>query len=93
MYGSVPDILISLLRWVLTIAGTWVVAKGWISADESNMLMGTVVTLISQLFSVYFHMASNGSIPVKSTSPNAANGVPIAKEGPQLSNVTNLAVS
>jgi hypothetical protein len=60
-----------MLRWILTIAGTWVVAKGWISADTSNIIMGGVVTIVSQLFSAYFHMASNGSIPTLSTKPNA----------------------
>jgi len=79
MFGFTNDAIISILRHMLTFLGGWVVAKGWLSADVANQLIGAIVTIVGILFGQFFHAQSNGAIKTKSVTPNAE----------ALTNVTN----
>jgi|SRR5882762_3897123 len=69
MYGLTPDFFLSILRQVLTVAGTYLAAKGILSADMAAQVGGAIVVIVSAGFSFAFHAASNGSIPTVSTTP------------------------
>lgn len=71
MYGVTPDMFLSVLRQILTIAGTFLAAKGWISSDVAAQAAGAIVVLVSTGFSMFFHSASNGVIPTVSVTSNA----------------------
>jgi hypothetical protein len=75
MYGIKTDFLLSVLRHILTAAGTFVVAKGWISADMSGQLVGAIITIASVAFALTFHGTSNGAIDTVSTTSNAIPNV------------------
>lgn len=75
MYGIKSDVFISVLRHILTFAGGFVVAKGWISADQSAELVGSLISIIGIAFAVFFHASSNGTIETISTTSNAVSGV------------------
>lgn len=75
MYGLKPDFFLSILRHLLTAAGTFVVTKGWISADMSAQLIGALITIASVAFATFFHATSNGSISTVSTTSNAVPNV------------------
>jgi hypothetical protein len=70
MYGIKPDMLISMLRHVLTFIGGIIVARGWIDAEIASQMVGAIITLVGLLFSAFFHAASNGTIHTESTTPN-----------------------
>ena len=72
MYGLQPDMFLSLLRHILGMAGAFLVAKGWISADISGQLVGSLVSIIAVAFAGFFHASSNGSIQTLSTTSNAS---------------------
>lgn len=73
MYGSLPDLLISLLRHILTFLGGIIVARGWVDAETATQLVGALITLVGILFSAFFHAASNGTVPTMSVTPNMGN--------------------
>jgi hypothetical protein len=83
MFGAMPDILVSLLRHILTFVGGFIVAKGWISADMSGELQGAIVSIIGILYAMFFHASSNGAIPILSATPNASNQVANANAAPK----------
>lgn len=71
MYGTTPDIIISLLRNLLMLISGLIVHRGWVDADVAAQLVGAIVALISVLFSAFFHATSNGTIQTISIKPNA----------------------
>lgn len=75
MYGFTNDIFISILRQVLTALGAFIVAKGYIGADQLSAVVGAIIVLVSTGFSVFFHASSNGAIATISTTSNASPNV------------------
>lgn len=73
MYGTLPDLLIAVLRHMLTFIAGIIVARGWISAEIATQLVGSLIGLIGVAFSAFFHAGSNGTIPTHSTTPNMAS--------------------
>ena len=70
MFGLSTDLMMSLLRHLLTFVGGLIVAKGWMGADVMAQLSGAIVTIAGALFASFFHAQSNGSIPTISTVSN-----------------------
>jgi hypothetical protein len=70
MFGMSTDVMMSLLRHLLTFVGGLIVAKGWMSADVMAQLSGALVTIAGALFASFFHAQSNGIIPTLSTTSN-----------------------
>lgn len=69
MYGTLPDLLISLLRHMLTFVAGIIVARGWVDAETATQLVGALIGLIGLAFSAFFHAGSNGTMPTISTHP------------------------
>lgn len=83
MYGTIADSLLSLLRNCLMLIAGIIVAKGWISGEEATQLVGALVGLISVLFSIFFHAASNGTVQTLSTTPNMLKHIDAQLEVPK----------
>ncbi len=70
MYGLSADAIISVLRHLLTFIGGIIVARGWIDAETATQIVGGMITVIGGLLAIFFHAASNGTIPTLSTESN-----------------------
>lgn len=53
----------SLIRTLLTAAGTYTVAKGWLSSELANEAVGAVLTLTSVVWSFKKHATPNDKAP------------------------------
>jgi len=73
MFGFSTDMMISLLRHLLTFIAGLIVAKGWVTADQASELAGGIVAIAGVLFAMFFHATSNGAVTALSTTPNAGN--------------------
>lgn len=87
MLGMSNDVILSLLRHVLTFIAGLVVAKGWITADMAEQMSGGIVAITTGLFAIFFHAQSNGMIKTLSTMPNAAQTTTVTTTG--ATNVTS----
>lgn len=70
MYGLTPDVIVSILRHVLTFVAGIIVTRGWIDAELATQLVGSIIGLVGVLFAAFFHAASNGTVPAVSTTSN-----------------------
>lgn len=75
MYGTLPDLLVALLRHALTFIAGIIVTRGWVDAETATQLVGGLVGVIGILFSAFFHAGSNGTIPTQSVAPNMSKQV------------------
>ncbi len=70
MFGFSTDVMMSILRHLLSMVGGIIIAKGWLTADAMSQLTGAIVTIVPVIFAGFFHAQSNGSISTLSTTSN-----------------------
>lgn len=90
------DQVLSLVRWIISAAGGFVIGKGWLNAEQLTMVGGLVTTLVPLVWSLFAHtnsakLASAAAIPgivkleATVSTPEARTLVNSAAAGPNVS--------
>lgn len=82
-----PNAWVTLIRYLLTAAGGWVIAKGWIPAESWDEIIGGVLVIVTALF------GANASVTPKVVTQEGTT-VPMAKMTPtEKATVENVAAA
>lgn len=47
--------VLSVMRWILTSAGGYAVGRGWMAADQVDLILGVAAQLVPLIWSIYVH--------------------------------------
>lgn len=75
--GTAPEVVTTIARYLVTFVGGWIVAKGWITADQLPQVAGVILGAVPLIWGAW--SAFRNKSKLITTAEAAPNNVAVVK--------------